>query len=84
MPPVAGEVVKERAARLRAAGAEALAVELRSRIGTETDVLIEGPGTGRAAFYGAVRFASSASSRAVQRMRLVGSSAHSLVGVPIE
>ncbi|HEV2098098.1 MAG TPA: tRNA (N(6)-L-threonylcarbamoyladenosine(37)-C(2))-methylthiotransferase MtaB, partial [Stellaceae bacterium] len=50
MPPVAGDVVKERAARLRAAGAEALAAALRSRIGTETDVLIEGPGTGRAAF----------------------------------
>jgi threonylcarbamoyladenosine tRNA methylthiotransferase MtaB len=84
MPQVAGDVVKERARLLRAAGAQALADELRSRVGTETDVLIEGPGMGRAAFYGAVRFAGSASTGAVQRMRLVDSSARSLVGVPIE
>jgi len=84
MPPVAGDVVKERAARLRAAGDQALAAELRARVGTQTDVLIEGPGTGRAAFYGAVGFTGSAAAGAVQRMRLVDSSARSLVGVPIE
>ncbi len=84
MPPVGGDVVKERAARLRAAGGRALAAELRARVGTETDVLIEGPGTGRAAFYAAVGFTGAAAAGAVQRMRLVDSSARCLVGVPIE
>ncbi len=44
MPAVASTVVKERAARLRAAGAAALATELRARVGSESDVLVEAPG----------------------------------------
>jgi threonylcarbamoyladenosine tRNA methylthiotransferase MtaB len=56
MPQLPGAVIKERAARLRAAGEVALAAELSSRIGGETDVLIERPGMGRAAFYAAVSF----------------------------
>ena len=45
MPQLDPAIVRERAARLRAAGAAALAAELRARIGSESDVLIEGPGT---------------------------------------
>ncbi len=83
MPPVADTVVKERAARLRAAGEAALACELRSRVGSETEVLIERPGIGRAAFYAAVGFTGSGAAGSVQRMRLIDSDARSLVGVPV-
>ena len=83
MPPVAGSVVKERAARLRAAGAAALAAELRSRIGSQTQVLVERPGIGRAAFYAEVGFADGAEAGSVRPMRLVGSDARRLVGVPV-
>jgi threonylcarbamoyladenosine tRNA methylthiotransferase MtaB len=84
MPPVADSVVKERAARLRAAGETALAAELRSRVGSETDVLIERPGRGRAAFYAEVGFAGSGAAGSVQPMRLVDSNARRLVGVAVE
>jgi threonylcarbamoyladenosine tRNA methylthiotransferase MtaB len=82
MPQLPGAVVKERAARLRAAGKTALAAELRLRIGSETDVLVERAGNGRAAFYAPVVFAGSAEPGTVQRMRLVDSDAARLVGVP--
>jgi threonylcarbamoyladenosine tRNA methylthiotransferase MtaB len=84
MPQVPDAVVKERAARLRAAGEAALAADLSSRVGAETDVLIERPGIGRAAFYAVVNFATSGSEGSVRRMRLVGSKGRSLIGVPVQ
>ena len=47
------------------------------------EVLIERPGIGRAAFYAAVGFADGAEAGSVRRMRLVGSDARRLVGVPV-
>jgi len=84
MPQLPGPVIKERAARLRAAGDDALAAELSSRIGSETDVLIEQSGIGRAAFYAAVSFATSGVEGSVQRMRLVGSDGRNLIGEPVQ
>jgi threonylcarbamoyladenosine tRNA methylthiotransferase MtaB len=83
MPRLPDPLVKERAARLRSAGQAALAAELASRVGSETDVLIEQDGRGRAEFYAAVRFAASGAAGSIRRMRLVDSSGGSLVGVPI-
>jgi threonylcarbamoyladenosine tRNA methylthiotransferase MtaB len=83
MPQLPAAVIKERAARLRAAGEGALAADLVSRIGSETDVLAERPGTGRAAFYAVVSFAASIAEGAIQRMRLVGATSRSLIGVPV-
>ncbi|MGH7031899.1 MAG: tRNA (N(6)-L-threonylcarbamoyladenosine(37)-C(2))-methylthiotransferase MtaB [Stellaceae bacterium] len=83
MPAVCDAVVKERAARLRAAGAAALAAELKSRVGSETDVLIESPGRGRAAFYAEIGFADCAAAGSVRRMRLIDSNARSLIGAPV-
>jgi threonylcarbamoyladenosine tRNA methylthiotransferase MtaB len=83
MPQLQDPIVKERAARLRSAGQAALAAELASRVGSETDVLIEADGKGRAEFYAAVRFAASGAAGSIRRMRLVDSSGGSLVGVPI-
>jgi threonylcarbamoyladenosine tRNA methylthiotransferase MtaB len=84
MPQLPDPRVKERAARLRAAGEAALAAELFSRVGGETDVLIERPGIGRAEFYAAVRFAAAGDPGSVQRMRLAGSNGKSLAGVPVQ
>ena len=84
MPQLPRQIVKERAARLRAAAGAALAAELSSRVGSETEVLIERPGTGRAEFYAAVGFAAPEPPGTVRRMRIVGSSPGSLVGVPAQ
>ena len=84
MPQLPAEVVKERAARLRMAGEAALAAELRSRVGDETDVLIERPGQGRAEFYATVGFSTPSVTGSVRRMRLIDSNGKSLVGVPVQ
>src|SRR5207237_1510312 len=48
MPQLDPAVVRERAARLRGAGAMVLADDLASRIGSDSAVLVERPGIGRA------------------------------------
>jgi threonylcarbamoyladenosine tRNA methylthiotransferase MtaB len=84
MPQLPGAVIKERAVRLRAAGEAALAAELASRIGSETEVLVERQGMGRAAFYAAVSFDAPGVEGAIHRMRLVGATSHKLIGVPVQ
>jgi threonylcarbamoyladenosine tRNA methylthiotransferase MtaB len=84
MPQLPGAVVRERAARLRAAGEVALTAELSSRIGSETDVLIERPGIGRATFYAPVSFTEPGATGSVGRMRLVGRSGRDLIGVAVQ
>jgi len=84
MPQLPLPVIKERAARLRQAGNAALVAELTARVGSETEVLIEQPGSGRAAFYAAVRFAAPAAEGSICRMRLVGSEGRTLIGVPFQ
>jgi threonylcarbamoyladenosine tRNA methylthiotransferase MtaB len=84
MPQLPDPLVRERAARLRAAGEGALAADLSSRVGTETEVLLERPGKGRAEFYAAVEFSTLGVSGSVIRMRLIESSRNSLVGVPVQ
>jgi threonylcarbamoyladenosine tRNA methylthiotransferase MtaB len=86
MPQLDPAVVRERAARLRAAGAAALGQELARRVGREEDVLVERPGLGRADCYAAVRcFDGAAEIGAVRRMRFVACSSggRELVGVPV-
>jgi threonylcarbamoyladenosine tRNA methylthiotransferase MtaB len=84
MPQLPGEVIKERSAKLRATSKAALATELAARVGSETEVLIEWPRTGRAAFYAAVDFEAPGTEGSIQRMRLVASSGRSLIGVPAQ
>jgi threonylcarbamoyladenosine tRNA methylthiotransferase MtaB len=84
MPQLPDPVVRERAARLRAAGEAALAAELSCRVGGETDVLIERAGMGRAEFYAAVTFSAPGATGSVRRMRLIESSGSRLVGVPVQ
>jgi len=81
MPAVAPEIVRERAARLRAAGVAALSAELQSRIGTTGAVLIEKPGTGRADFFAAVDCPTDLAG--IQWMRFTGVAGGKLMGAPI-
>ena len=83
IPRLSGAVIRERAARLRTAGEAALAADLAARIGAETDVLIERPGMGRAAFYAAVSSEAAATEGVIQRMRIIGTGGRSLIGVPV-
>lgn len=55
MPQVPSPLRKERAARLRAAGANALARFLAGQVGSEAAMLIEAPGRGRSEHYALVR-----------------------------
>jgi threonylcarbamoyladenosine tRNA methylthiotransferase MtaB len=84
MPQLPDPLVKERAARLRTAGEAALTAELSSRVGGETDVLIERLGRGRAEFYAAVEFSASGVIGSITHMRLIDSNRNSLVGVPVQ
>jgi threonylcarbamoyladenosine tRNA methylthiotransferase MtaB len=83
MPRLPDGVVKERAARLRAAGEAALVTELSARVGSETDVLVERPGMGRAAFYAPVSFTGPDVPGSIRRMRLVGTGRRNLTGVAV-
>jgi threonylcarbamoyladenosine tRNA methylthiotransferase MtaB len=57
MPQVDGIAIKERAARLRAAGAEAVAHHLQAQLGKRHRILMEGPRVGRTEGFAEVRFA---------------------------
>jgi len=81
MPQVAPVIVRERAARLREAGAKALAGEARSRIGTTGEVLVERPGRGRAGFYTAVDCPPDIAG--IRRLRFTGVAGDRLIGEPI-
>ena len=84
MPQLPSALIKERAARLRAAGEAALAADLGTRIGSESDILIERPGYGRTEFYAAVNFGIDAVEGSVRRMRFIESTGRNLVGVPVQ
>jgi len=57
MPQVERRAIKDRAARLRAAGEQAEAAHLAAQIGRRHRVLIEGPQIGRTEQFAEVRFA---------------------------
>jgi threonylcarbamoyladenosine tRNA methylthiotransferase MtaB len=82
MPQLDPSVVRERAARLRAAGAAALAADLARRVGAEGDVLVEAPRRGRADCYAAVRFDDAAEVGSIRRMRFAAADGQRLIGVP--
>jgi threonylcarbamoyladenosine tRNA methylthiotransferase MtaB len=72
MPQVAGAAVRERAARLRAAGAAALARHLASRVGTVQEILTEGPRVGRCADFTEVAFAEDRPEGRILRAAITG------------
>ena len=72
MPPVAREIVKERAARLRAAGAEAFSRHLAGEVGVAHDVLVESDGNGRTPGFTPVRFHTSLPAGDIVRTHIAG------------
>lgn len=84
MPQVDREVVKERAARLRAKSHEALQRHLASRVGQEMTVLVEKPGFARADDFTPVRMESSARPGALVRATITGHDEKALFATPLE
>jgi threonylcarbamoyladenosine tRNA methylthiotransferase MtaB len=72
MPQVPGPVIRERAARLRAAGDTALARHLAARVGTLQRVLTEGPRTGRCEDFTEVAFGADQPEGRVVEARVTG------------
>ena len=84
MPQVNGAVIKDRAARLRAKGAEALARHLESRVGREMEVLVERAGAARADDFSPVRLDTPARPGALVRARITGHDGERLIGRALE
>ena len=72
MPRVAGPVIKERAARLRAAGDAALARHLAAEVGQLRQVLTEGPRLGRTEYFTEVSFDRDMPEGTVMSLRISG------------
>ncbi|NFV80900.1 tRNA (N(6)-L-threonylcarbamoyladenosine(37)-C(2))-methylthiotransferase MtaB [Magnetospirillum aberrantis] len=82
MPRVPGDVVKDRAARLRAKGEGAMAAFLASRVGREASVLVEGDNTGFSEHYLPVRLDVPAQDGAIVQVRVAGVDGATLVAKP--
>jgi threonylcarbamoyladenosine tRNA methylthiotransferase MtaB len=80
MPQVAPRVVKDRAARLRAAGDARLGRHLDRRVGSTVDALIEQPGRARAADFTEIAFTGAAPVGAIVPMRLTGHDGRRAIG----
>ncbi len=72
MPQVAGPAIRERAARLRAAGDAALARHLAAQVGRQHCVLTEGPLTGRTEQFAEVRLGTPRAEGALVTVRIAG------------
>jgi threonylcarbamoyladenosine tRNA methylthiotransferase MtaB len=81
MPQVPGNLVKERAAKLREAGAASNARALAQRIGTVAQVLVEKDGFGHSEHYAPVRFAGAAAIGSIVPVRLAEAAREGLSGV---
>lgn len=80
MPQVASGAPKERAERLRRAGAAALERWLRSRVGTTAELLIESETLGRSEHYAPVALDRPAVPGSLLRARITGATAERLAG----
>lgn len=72
MPAVRGPLIKERAARLRAAGEAALLRHLQAEVGQERVILTEGPRIGRTEFFTEVAFARDMPEGTILSARIAG------------
>jgi len=80
MPQVSGAAIKERAARLRAAGDAAVAAYFKSQIGQTVDVLMERADLGCSDHYAPVSFGSAGTPGEIVRARITGTRDNTLVG----
>ena len=72
MPRVPGPAIKERAARLRAAGEAALQRHLQAELGQDRVILTEGPRIGRTEFFTEVAFAQDMPEGTIVTARITG------------
>jgi threonylcarbamoyladenosine tRNA methylthiotransferase MtaB len=79
MPQLPREIVKARAARLRAHGAKALATRLASLVGREMAFLVEKPGFGRTDCFAPAQFEGTAQAGTVLRAHIVGTHSDRLI-----
>ncbi len=79
MPPVDGAAIRDRAARLRAAGTAAVAAHLAAQVGMTHDVLMESPVMGRTPQFAEVRFAAPQPEGRIVQARIVGQDGTRLV-----
>jgi threonylcarbamoyladenosine tRNA methylthiotransferase MtaB len=79
MPQVKGPVIKDRAARLRAAGDVALAAHLAAQVGVTHRVLMEGPRMGRTEQFTEVDFGTDQPEGQIVTARIIGVSGERLV-----
>ncbi|QIE54368.1 tRNA (N(6)-L-threonylcarbamoyladenosine(37)-C(2))-methylthiotransferase MtaB [Pikeienuella piscinae] len=83
MPQVSGPVIRERAARLRAAGAAQVSAYLADEVGGERAILMESGRRGRTEGFAEVELSTDRPVGAVIRARITGVSAERLVGTPL-
>jgi threonylcarbamoyladenosine tRNA methylthiotransferase MtaB len=79
MPQVARAVVKERARRLRAKGAAALAHRLAAEVGAQRQVLVESGGVGRTGQFMSVRLAADAAPGTIIDVTIAGHDGRQLI-----
>lgn len=79
MPQVKGPAIKDRAARLRAAGDAALARHLAAQVGVTHRVLMEGPRMGRTEQFTEVEFATDQPEGQIVTARITGFAGERLV-----
>ncbi|HXQ17035.1 MAG TPA: tRNA (N(6)-L-threonylcarbamoyladenosine(37)-C(2))-methylthiotransferase MtaB [Caulobacteraceae bacterium] len=81
MPPVTRDVVKQRAARLRAAGGAALVRHLDRQVGRRVDALVEREGRARAADFTEIAFAGEAAVGRLAPLEITGHDGRRALGV---
>lgn len=82
MPPVPKAEVRERAARLRAAGEAALARHLAGQVGREVSGLVERPGLARAEDFSEIAFSGAAPAGEIRPFRVIGQDGRRLLAEP--
>jgi threonylcarbamoyladenosine tRNA methylthiotransferase MtaB len=83
MPPVNGKIIKERAARLRAAGAEQVTKHLTAQVGCIHHVLMENPHMGRTEQFTETRFDAPQSEGSIVTTKISGIHESQLIGTPV-
>ena len=84
MPQVAKPLVKERAAKLRAKGGEALSARMSKLVGSEQILLVEKSGLGRTACFAQARFTGEAQPGDLIRVRVTDATSTHLIAEPVQ
>ncbi|MEM9048342.1 MAG: tRNA (N(6)-L-threonylcarbamoyladenosine(37)-C(2))-methylthiotransferase MtaB [Pseudomonadota bacterium] len=78
MPQLAKPVIRERAAQLRALGAERVAAYLQALVGSQQRVLVESPRTGRCEGFAEIRFNAERTAGTIEAVKIAAAAADHL------